>query len=127
MYRVGVKQNINVGHFLVGDFAEETKPHRHDYVVEWACGTQKLDANGFSVDIAFMELSLADLAKHLDNRLLNDIDFFSDIQASLENFARYAHTWLVKAASGANFPEEIFMQSQVTVWESPTAWASFAP
>ena len=125
MYQVGIKNTFRASHFLVGDFAEETVPHEHEYLVEWICATNVLDENGFSVDIAVMEEELRHLIDNIRGKLLNDLEFFNDRQVSVENMAHYIHTALVRALSRRSFSLESVLEFQVKIWESETAWAAY--
>jgi len=125
MYQVGIKNTFKASHFLVGDFAEETLPHEHEYLVEWSCSTNVLDENGFSVDIAVMEEELGRLVDGIQGKLLNDLEFFKDRQVSVENMAHYIHTALVEALGKRGFSLESILEFQVKIWESETAWAAY--
>ena len=125
MYQVGIKNRFRASHFLVGDFAEETRPHEHEYVVEWICATNVLDENGFSVDIAVMEEELQNLLDQIRGKLLNDLEFFKDRQVSVENMAHYIHTALGQALERRSFALESVVEFQVKIWESETAWAAY--
>ena len=125
MYQVGIKKTLQARHFLVGDFAEESIPHEHDYVVEWICTTDVLDENGFSVDISAMEEELGRLGEETRGKLLNDIEFFKGLQPSVENMARYFHARLTHALEQRGFSLESIVESQVKIWESETAWAAY--
>ena len=125
MYKVGIKNKFRASHFLVGDFAEETQPHEHEYVVEWICVTNVLDEHGFSVNIAVMEEELQNLIDDIQGRLLNDLEFFKDRQVSVENMAHYIHTALVQALNHRNLSLESIVEFQVKIWESETAWAAY--
>ena len=125
MYQVGIRNKFTAGHFLVGDFAEETRPHQHEYQVEWICSTNVLDENGFSVNIAVMEEELEKLTAGMRGRLLNDLDFFKNRQVSVENMAHYMHTELLEALKAKGFSLESIREFQVKIWESETAWAAY--
>ncbi len=122
MFHARAGRRIDVGHFLVGDFGDETVPHRHDYFAEWIVGVESLDENGFSVDIALMEELLSRAADELEGKLLNDIDFFANRQTSVENFALYLLQRLDSflTSEGVRVPP----RCEVRIWESDTAWAS---
>ena len=126
MYQVGVRTPMDVGHFLVGDFDEESLPHRHDYEVEWRCSVESLDENGFSVDISVMKRCLDSLAEEMGGSMLNDIGFFASRQTSIENFAEYVWHRLTEAlqTEAPNDLERI-VTSEIRVWEAPDAWASY--
>jgi 6-pyruvoyl-tetrahydropterin synthase len=125
MYKVGVKIPMSVGHFLTGDFDEESVPHRHPYEVEWACTVEKLDENGFSVDISRMKSLLENVAAEISGLLLNDLPYFEKIQTSIENFASYVDYRLrsLDLAKEAGVYAGI-LESEIRVWEDPCAWAS---
>lgn len=125
MYRVGVKRQVEVRHFLEGDFDEESIPHSHDYIIEWVCVSADLDENGFSVDISVMEKILTSIAERIRGKLLNDLPFFDGIQSSVENFARYVFYEAKEQLGAHGLPQEITTGAEVVVWESSTAWASY--
>ena len=89
MYRVGIKQNFEAYHFLMGDFGDEARPHSHLYTAHWIMDVMTLDADGFSMDIALMEELLEVTTGELRGVLLNDLPFFSGKQPSVENTAHY--------------------------------------
>ena len=125
MYQVGIRNKFRATHFLLGDFAEETLPHEHEYVVEWICSTNVLDENGFSVDIAVMEEQLQRLIDRIQGKSLNDLEFFKERQVSVENLAQYFHADLVEGLKKQNFSLESVLEFQIKIWESETAWAAY--
>jgi 6-pyruvoyltetrahydropterin/6-carboxytetrahydropterin synthase len=125
MYRVGIRNKFRASHFLVGDFADETRPHEHEYLVEWICATNVLDENGFSVDIAVMGEELQNLITEIQGKLLNDLEFFKDRQVSVENMAHYIHTALTQKLLQRRFSLQSVIEFQVKIWESETAWAAY--
>ena len=125
MYQVGIRNKFRATHFLRGDFAEETLPHEHEYIVEWICSTNVLDENGFSVDIAVMEEQLQRLIDRIQGKSLNDLGFFKERQVSVENLAQFIHTDLVKRLKKQNFSLESLIEFQIKIWESETAWAAY--
>jgi len=126
MFATGIQQNLQARHYLQGDFGEESQPHSHPYRVELICRTSKLDANGFSTDIDFLESSLRSILTEIDNVLLNDLPYFKDRQPSLENLCVYIFEKMLFMSRSAveqvaDLPQEI----EIRIWESATAWASF--
>ena len=126
MYQAGILQPVHTRHFLVGDFDEESKPHGHEYRFEFICSADKLDENGFCVDIALMEEAAAAVADRLGGMLLNDLPFFSDKQTSVENFSQFLLQELFVYMKTRGFLESSISSAEVKVWESNSAWASFA-
>lgn len=122
MFAAGVKRKLQARHFLTGDFGDETVPHSHPYDVEAVGYTDKLDENGFSINIALLEEILEQTLAKIDDRLLNDLPYFKGKQPSLENLCLYLRNELIAgmAESGNGLPEEL----EIRIWESDTAWAS---
>lgn len=122
MFTAGVQRRFVARHFLAGAGQAEAVPHDHPYLVEWRCSSRRLNSRGFAADIAAMEAGLERILGGLDSVLLNDLPFFRDRQASLENLALYLHFLLreLDIDSGSRRP-----RLEVIIWESDTAWASF--
>jgi 6-pyruvoyltetrahydropterin/6-carboxytetrahydropterin synthase len=125
MFHTGVRRRLTARHFLVGDFGPETTPHAHPYDIEWVCGVAELDGAGFGVDIALMERILEDVLREIDDRLLNDLDYFQDRQPSLENLAVFLELRL-RAELESAVSELSLQSSSVQIWESDTAWARYS-
>ncbi len=126
MYRIGVRKSLQAMHFLQGDFGEESRPHAHPYTVEWSCEVDGLDADGFALDIALAGKLLEEVAATAEGRLLNDLPFFEDRQTSLENLASYFHDEMWRRLEEEAGDVSRVLGSEVRVWESQGAWASFA-
>jgi 6-pyruvoyltetrahydropterin/6-carboxytetrahydropterin synthase len=125
MFEVGIRNRLRAVHFLRGDFAEESLPHEHEYLVEWVLRTNVLDENGFSVDIALMQEFLGTTVAELDGRTLNELEFFAERQVSVENLAVYLQERLFEALKDRGYPVAGILLSRVQVWESETAWAAY--
>jgi 6-pyruvoyltetrahydropterin/6-carboxytetrahydropterin synthase len=125
VFQVGIKNRFRARHFLVGDFGEETRPHEHEYTLEWVCATAALDENGFSVNIALMEELLEAAVQDISGQLLNDLPFFDGRQPSVENMARFFHRGLFDALEGRGYPVSTIRESRIRIWESDTAWAAY--
>lgn len=127
MYQTGVRKRFNARHALIGDFGDERTPHTHSYLVEWIRTSRELDENGFATDIAAMEAALEEELAAIDDRLLNDLPFFSSIQTSLENVCRFLHLQLEKnlfRRTGERVQSDR-NNSTVRIWENEFAWASY--
>jgi 6-pyruvoyl-tetrahydropterin synthase len=93
--------------------------------VEWVCSVETLDSNGFGVDIALMESVLEEALAEIDDKLLNDMDYFENRQPSLENLGLYLEEKLRCELVGRD-PELHLLGSSIQIWESQTAWARFS-
>lgn len=125
MYRTGIKDTFRANHKLIGDFGDETVPHEHTYEVEWIVSLQAIDENGFGVDIDLMTETLSAVLRSLDGVFLNDLPYFTDRQASLENTACYILETLFKVLAKSGFDSGNVSKSEIKIWESESAWASF--
>jgi len=125
MYQVGIRNRFQARHFLRGDFGPESSPHEHTYALEWRCRTDSLDGNGFAVDIALMEELLQQEVDGVRGRLLNDMEFFQARQPSVENMARFFHRRLSDALEARGYPVARITGSELRIWESESAWASY--
>ena len=126
MYRTGIKAACRARHRLVGDFKpEEVVPHEHEYLVEWICTVADLDRNGFGVDIDLLAAKLEGVLERMSGVLLNDLPFFSGIQSSIENTARFISESLYAELAADRYPLGSMREWEIRVWESETAWASF--
>ena len=127
MFRVGIKRQFSCSHYLVGEFDEESRPHSHIYTVEWSLASEVLDENGFSVDISLLESTLEAILDRVSGKLLNDFPFFQDKQTSVENFAVFLYEQLVGKLEQSAFDFGAIRDSEVRIWESDSAWASYRP
>jgi len=125
MFCTGIKRSFAARHRLVGDFGDETIPHEHEYVVEWICTVNELDENGFGVNIDQLKEKLELVLSLLNHVLLNDLPFFQNTQTSIENTSRYISTELRKKMEEDDYPVSSIAQSEIKIWESDDAWASF--
>jgi 6-pyruvoyltetrahydropterin/6-carboxytetrahydropterin synthase len=125
MYRVCVTGSFSAVHSLVGDFAEETIPHSHDYLLEWRYTVPSLDEQGFAVNIAHMEAARDEVFALVAGRNLNDEPFFRGRQTSIENLARYFSTTLEEHLRSKGFSRRDIIENEVRLWENDHAWASY--
>lgn len=121
MYTVAVQQEIIAQHYLVGgDFGPENQPHSHHYRIEARLTGRELDAHGFLVDIDALAAALETAAGRFRDRTLNDLPEFEGLNPSLEHLCR-----ILCRALAAGLPASGPGALQVTIWESPSAWAAF--
>jgi 6-pyruvoyltetrahydropterin/6-carboxytetrahydropterin synthase len=120
-YQVAVRRNLISQHFLIGgDWGPENELHSHPYTVEVVIEGEDLDRHGYLVDIVAIEETLTEQIHYYSDRTLNELPEFSDLNPSIEHFARILCLGMQRGLAGLNF-------SAITVrlWESSDAWASF--
>lgn len=125
MYKTGIKTDFKVRHKLIGDFGDETVPHEHTYVLEWICTVSELDENGFGVNIDILNEKLEQVIKSLDGVFLNDLPYFKNCQASIENTAHFICRTLYDNLKSDGYSVSSISNSEIKIWESEIAWASY--
>ena len=121
MYTVAVERDFMARHFLFGgDWGAENEPHSHNYVVEVQLRGERLDEHGYLVDIVEIERNLDTLVAYFRDRLLNDLDEFTGLNPSIENFSRVLLRRFLDGV-GAGTLSSI----RVRIWENKIAYASY--
>ena len=121
MYTVSVKRDFIASHFLVGgDWGNENECHAHHYVVEVSLEGRELDHHGYLTDICDIESVLDTRVSYYQDKTLNELPEFTELNPSIEHFARI----LCK-----NFATRIRIDNlagiTVKIWENDIAWAEF--
>ena len=89
MYTLAVRRDFNALHYLIGgDCGAENNIHSHRYKVEVLLEGEKLDQNGYLLDIVDIEKNLTSLTAYFADKILNELPEFSGLNPSLENFAK---------------------------------------
>jgi 6-pyruvoyltetrahydropterin/6-carboxytetrahydropterin synthase len=122
MFTVGTGRSFHIYHFLEGDFGDESKPHTHDYKLQWRLETNDLDENGFSFDLARMKEILDESLAGIEGVLLNDLPYFARKQPSLENFGLFLLEILHDSLEQKD--KKRIVSSKLKVWEDPETWSS---
>ena len=121
MYTVAVRRDFSAQHFLVGDdWGEENKPHTHHYIVEIKLEGPDLDANGYLLDICDIESVLATQVGKYEDKILNNLTEFKNINPSLEHFARILCKTITAQIQTSNLSA-----IAIKIWENEMAWAEF--
>jgi len=124
MYTVAVSRSFRARHFLVGgDWGLENQLHTHPYRLELLVTGNHLDEHEYLVDITLLEGFLDQQIERYQDQTLNEFPEFSGLNPSLEAFARI----LCQAFADRILPQALnTMRCEVKLWESETAWASYA-
>ncbi len=121
MFRIAVRRDFTAHHFLIGgDWGSENKLHSHHYMLELELAGASLNQHGYLADIV-------DIEDHLDNQIsryreqtLNELDEFSGLNPSLEQFCRI----LCKRLSDSIRAQEV-QKVTLRLWENKISWASY--
>lgn len=121
MHTVSVQRDFVAQHYLVGgDWGAENDWHSHHYRVEVRLEGTELDRHGYLVDIVDIERGLDTVVSRFRDKTLNELPELADRNPSLERFAELFQRQLQEEISSSGLHA-----MTVTLWESPTAWASF--
>ena len=121
MYTVAVKRDFIAQHFLFGgEWGAENSPHAHHYVVEVRLTGTHLDQHGYLTDIVDIEALLDGLVSHYRDKLLNTLPEFSDLNPSIEHFAR-----ILCEGFTSSLETRRLSAVEVKIWENRVAWASY--
>jgi 6-pyruvoyltetrahydropterin/6-carboxytetrahydropterin synthase len=116
MYKIKVEGDFSSAHNLRGYKGKCEELHGHNWKVEVALASPKLDKIGMVMDFKFIKERLSKLLDTLDHKYLNNISYFKKVNPTSENIAKYIYDQLKK---------EIPVLDYVTVWESDKASATY--
>ena len=120
-FTVGVSDHIMIAHSLRGEaFGPAQQLHGATYEVRVEVSAAALDASGIVVDIGLLRSVLRETLSPLDYRNLDDLPEFATQNSTTEVLCRHIHQRM--AARLAQLGDG---HLQVTLVESPVAWASY--
>jgi 6-pyruvoyltetrahydropterin/6-carboxytetrahydropterin synthase len=121
MYSLGVRREFEARHYLVGgDWGAENTVHSHRYRMELVLEATALDRHGFLVDIVELERHLDAVVAEFQDRTLNALSVFADLNPSIERLALVMHDAFRERL--AHLP---LATLTVTIWEDDVAWTSY--
>lgn len=120
MYTIKVTTTFIAGHQV--KFPSGPEPyHIHDWQVETALAGKHLDQNGLLFDFNKLKKILDAIVTPFNDRTLEDLDCFKNINTSAENVAEYIYNTAKK-----QLPENVSLL-YVEVTEAPGCKAGFSP
>ena len=121
MYTLAVQRDFTAQHFLIGgDWGSENFWHSHYYKLELQLIGKSLNQHGYLVDIVEVERLLDQLVTYFSDKTLNDLPEFTELNPSIEHFARIIATNLGNQLTASNL-----QAITVKLWENQIAWASY--
>ena len=120
MYEVTIIKSFSAAHILsqVGGKCEEL--HGHNFKVELTLGAPVLNQSGLLIDFRLVKKWLGEILDELDHKHLNEISYFTGINPSAENVAKYIAEKIAPAAKAARVKV-----TRVKVWESENAAVTY--
>ncbi len=110
-----VEDEFAAAHQLLDCQGPCEKLHGHTFRAQVFVESEKLKKEGFVIDFGEIKSALHEIVGKFDHQNLNELSFFEKENPTSENLARVIFEYL----------ENKIPLKKVTVWESPTASASY--
>jgi 6-pyruvoyltetrahydropterin/6-carboxytetrahydropterin synthase len=120
MYEIAVHSHFSGAHRLRYLQGKCEELHGHNWKVEVSVVSNRLGKDGVVIDFGILKQKVEKVLKPLDHTYLNDLPFFSGIEPSSENIAKYIFERLNSELKG--HPGTL---KKVTAWESETSSATY--
>jgi 6-pyruvoyltetrahydropterin/6-carboxytetrahydropterin synthase len=121
MFSVGVSDHMMVAHSLRGEtFGPAQRLHGATYEVRVEVRALELDADGIVIDIGLLRSALREALEPLEYRNLDELPEFVGRNSTTEVLCQHIHASLARRLDSRRH-----LELQVTLVESPVAWASF--
>lgn len=120
MYELIVEASFSAAHNLRGYEGACENLHGHNWRVEAAVASTKLDGLGMALDFRKLKAALKSVLERLDHKYINEVTPFDKDNPTAENISRFIYTELAKAAEGLGV-----RLARVRVWESDNASAVY--
>ena len=114
-YYLRIKEHFDAAHALIGYPGECKNLHGHTWDVEVEVKGTKLDEVGIVYDFKDLKDNLLSILKQFDHKYLNEVEPFTEFNATAENLARVIYEQMEEL-----LPDEIDIV-EIAVWESPIA------
>jgi len=120
MYEVTIIKSFSAAHMLaaIGGKCEEL--HGHNFKVEVTVAAQDLNSSGILIDFRCVKKWLQEILDNLDHKHLNELPFFTKINPSSENIAKYICQEMKLKAEQSEVKV-----ARVKVWESENATVTY--
>ena len=114
MYILSIETKFAAAHFLRDFPGKCSKIHGHTWKVKVSVTVKKLDDTGVGIDFDELKEIVNDVIKKLDHENLNEREYFTYMNPSSENIARFIYNEIAEI-----IPHYVSIKS-VQVWESDT-------
>ena len=120
MYEITVHSHFSGAHRLRYLHGKCEELHGHNWKVEVSVMSNRLGKEGVVIDFGILKRKVEKVLKPLDHTYLNDLPYFSGIEPSSENIAKYIFDGLKRELKG-----HLGFLKKVTAWESETSSATY--
>lgn len=121
MYELIVEASFSAAHNLRGYEGACENLHGHNWRVEAAVVSAKLDGLGMAIDFRKLKAALKAVLERLDHKYINEVPPFDKDNPTAENLSRFIYAELAKSAGGLGVKV-----ARVRVWESDNASAVYS-
>ena len=112
MHTVSVRSSFSAAHNLRDYKGKCENVHGHNWIVEAAVASRKLDKQGMVIDFAVLKKTLKEALEELDHCDLNGLPYFKKVNPSSENIAKFIY-------------DKLKIASSVKVWETENSCAEY--
>ncbi len=118
MFELRIQDEIASAHFLRGYEGKCKNIHGHTWKIEVFIVKDNLNELGMVADFAVLKQQLKEFLMGIDHINLNDHSYFTEINPTAENIAKYIYEGFSKVIAPLRL-------NKVNVWESDRAYASY--
>ncbi len=119
MYKVKVTSDFSSAHNLRGYKGKCEGVHGHNWKVEVSAALDTVNNIGMVIDFKDLRSALKEILEDLDHKYLNDLEYFKKNNPTSECLAKYIFEKIRERDLGVKI-------SDVTVWETETASATYS-
>jgi len=120
MYELTIETKFAAAHQLRGYEGRCERLHGHNWKVEVSIQAEVLNEIGLAIDFKEMKDKTNELLAILEHTFVNDVFPFTELNPSSENMAKWIYDSLSRKLN-----TDTVRVSQVKVWESDNACASY--
>lgn len=91
MYTVIIKDNFIASHYVKMPDGSIEEAHEHNWKLDVALSTDKLDKNGFAVEFLELKSLIGDITQELEGNLLNNMEYFAPNFPTTEIVCKYVY------------------------------------
>jgi 6-pyruvoyltetrahydropterin/6-carboxytetrahydropterin synthase len=125
MFELGIVGEFEAAHSLRPEFGPAARLHGHTYRVEIKVRARETGPDGTFCDAGILKAALGSVLGGLHYRNLNDIEALAGVNTTVEMVAKHIFKE-VELAIADGIPAGGLQGMKVTVWESPSVFASYS-
>ena len=122
MYYATVIKHFSAAHHLRDYEGKCERVHGHNYRVELELKSPIVDRSGMVADFTVLRQWLEKVLQRFDHQDLNEVKPFDKLNPTAENIAK-----LIWEEMNLKFNTRKVKVSRVTVWETESSYATYAP